>query len=580
MNREFKKFWHMVKRFFEPALSIKWATVRAIFWHFVLNISWPINAVFIWIIWSALEGGNKIIIFRRIIVYSILLCTNHIVMDIIRKRWRPQTYYQQMRHIQDKYLPKYLQIDWNYLDRLWTWKLISIMSNWFEKRTSLITDTTWAIVSFFVAFLSWFYFSWKLWIWFVLWYLILFVSISIISVLIDRPSRKLREKRRDSMNDYSRALVRFIMSRVDIIQNNKIKHEIKNTWLHIDKAGNYVLQQATPLSRMFNIPKSLISVFRIIVVSFWSLLYLKWKIWIWEFSAMLWFMLLIDWVITEFVRSYKNFTKDFNVVEKLWDVFDNAPKWRDFFLWSNFTYKSWNIEIQNLGFSYDKSPIFQNFYLDIKGWTKTAFVGESWGGKTTLVKLLAWYIRPDSGGIKVDWQKLSEIKLTDYYKHVGYLTQDPSVFDGTIYENIVYSLNYNPKKEELEKVIKLAKCDFVREFEKWLDTEIGERWVRLSWWQKQRLAIAKIMLKNPNIILLDEPTSALDSFNEEQISIALHNLFKGKTVIVVAHRLQTVKQADRILLLEQGKILEEWTHNELVKINGKYKKMLDLQSWF
>jgi len=233
-----------------------------------------------------------------------------------------------------------------------------------------------------------------------------------------------------------------------------------------------------------------------------------------------------------------------------------------------------------MSFSYDKSPIFKDFDLDIQGWTKTAFVGESWGGKTTLIKLLAGYIRPDEWEIEIDGQKLSEIKLTDYYKHIGYLTQDPSVFDGTIYENLVYALDTEPPKEDLEKVVKLAKCEFIREFEKWLETEIGERWVRLSGWQKQRLAIAKIMLKNPNIILLDEPTSALDSFNEELINIALHNLFKGKTVIVVAHRLQTVKQADRILLFEQGKILEEWTHDELVKLNGKYKKMLDLQSGF
>jgi ABC-type multidrug transport system fused ATPase/permease subunit len=94
------------------------------------------------------------------------------------------------------------------------------------------------------------------------------------------------------------------------------------------------------------------------------------------------------------------------------------------------------------------------------------------------------------------------------------------------------------------------------------------------------LAIAKVMLKNPNIIFLDEPTSALDSFNEEQINEALHNLFNGKTVIIVAHRLQTVKQADRILLIEEGKIIEEGTHSELVKLKGKYKRMLDLQSGF
>jgi len=248
--------------------------------------------------------------------------------------------------------------------------------------------------------------------------------------------------------------------------------------------------------------------------------------------------------------------------------------------WLDFKYKTWNISIKDLSFTYDKSPVFQDFSLQIQWWTKTAFVGESWGGKTTLIKLLAGYIKPNQWEIEIDGQKLSKIKLTDYYKHIGYLTQDPSVFDGTIHENLVYALDKEPDPQDLEKVIKLAKCEFIREFEKWLETEIGERWVRLSGWQKQRLAIAKIMLKNPNIILLDEPTSALDSFNEEQISIALHNLFKGKTVIVVAHRLQTVKQADRILLFDQWKILEDWTHHELVKLNGKYKKMLDLQSWF
>jgi len=135
-------------------------------------------------------------------------------------------------------------------------------------------------------------------------------------------------------------------------------------------------------------------------------------------------------------------------------------------------------------------------------------------------------------------------------------------------------------KDHINEIIKLSKCEFIREFEKWLETEIWEKWVRLSGGQKQRLAIAKIMLKNPNIIFLDEPTSALDSFNEELVSEALNNLFKWKTVIVVAHRLQTVKSADKILLFEQWNIIEEGTHYELIKLNWKYKKMLDLQSGF
>ena len=224
--------------------------------------------------------------------------------------------------------------------------------------------------------------------------------------------------------------------------------------------------------------------------------------------------------------------------------------------------------------------VFDNFSLDIDGWKKTALVWESGSGKTTLMKLIAWYISPDKWEILVDWQNIWEVNVYDYFSHIWFLTQDPSVFDWTIYDNLVYALKEKPTDAKLKKVIKAAKCEFIYDFAEWLQTEIWEKGVRLSWWQKQRLAIAKIMLKNPDIILLDEPTSALDSFNEEEISQALNNLFEWKTVIIVAHRLQTVKSADRILLFEKWKVIEEWTHQSLIRKNWKYKKMLDLQSGF
>ena len=207
-------------------------------------------------------------------------------------------------------------------------------------------------------------------------------------------------------------------------------------------------------------------------------------------------------------------------------------------------------------------------------------VWQSWWWKSTLIKLLAWYLCPDKWIIYVDWQNIAEVDIHSYYNNIWYLTQDPSVFDGTIYDNLLYALKEKPSEAKLKKVIKDAKCEFIYDFTNWLQTEIWERWIRLSWWQKQRLAIAKIMMKNPNIILLDEPTSALDSFNEELISQALDNLFKGKTVIIAAHRLQTVKSADKILLFENWKIIEQWTHIWLIRKNWKYKRMLDLQSGF
>ncbi len=296
---------------------------------------------------------------------------------------------------------------------------------------------------------------------------------------------------------------------------------------------------------------------------------------------------LLDWTLEVSSTAIKDFFQDYSQIEQLWETFDRIPK-NLYTEGKDFTYIQWDIIVQKVNFWYGDNSVFNNFSLELKWWTKTAFVGESGWGKTTLIKLLAGYLRPDSGEIIIDGQKLSEVKLTEYYRHIWYLTQEPSVFDGTVWENLTYALDdekmerwkEDKREKDIHRIITLAKCEFIYEFEHWLQTEIGERWVRLSGGQKQRLAIAKIMLKNPNIILLDEPTSALDSFNEELVTEALHNLFKWRTVIVVAHRLQTVKNADRILYIEWGQVIEDGTHTSLIKKNGNYKKMLDLQSGF
>lgn len=152
------------------------------------------------------------------------------------------------------------------------------------------------------------------------------------------------------------------------------------------------------------------------------------------------------------------------------------------------------------------------------------------------------------------------------------------IFDGSVRENLVYALNDSESvsDEILMKTLKSAECDFIVD----LEAQIGEKGIRLSGGERQRLAIAKLMLKNPEIIVLDEPTSALDSFSEEKITKALDELFKGRTVVIIAHRLQTIKKADNILVLEAGKIIEEGKHSELMAKHGVYYKMVELQSGF
>jgi len=554
------------------------------FWYFLISIylgvAWIFQVQIIsWVV-SAVELKDWDLLKYMIIVFIVYRATIYVI-NILARLSHSQLWIKFQFRSKEKLLGKFIKTDNNYIEKFWTWRMNNIIDDGLSSQTNIVVET---IMDFFVSFIWAVYSFYLIFSKVSLLYSSLFLLAYIISLVVvyywNQIVVNYRKQRKEADMELDRFHIKLIMSKFEIFQNNKFWSEIKKikeiTWkiLWIWRKENLSTWISNELPKVFI---NWINVFVFVYVWFGVI---NWTFSIWEFVLLNSLTWIVFESVQEFVMKFRDYAREIVNVEKMRDVFDNAPTFESNEEKKDFTYKFWNIKIQNMSFSYDKSPIFKDFDLDIQGWTKTAFVGESWGGKTTLIKLLAGYIRPDEWEIEIDGQKLSEIKLTDYYKHIGYLTQDPSVFDGTIYENLVYALDTEPPKEDLEKVVKLAKCEFIREFEKWLETEIGERWVRLSGWQKQRLAIAKIMLKNPNIILLDEPTSALDSFNEELINIALHNLFKGKTVIVVAHRLQTVKQADRILLFEQGKILEEWTHDELVKLNGKYKKMLDLQSGF
>ncbi len=580
MQEEKKQtFWQVMKRLLEPAFFLKKEMIIISFvscfqaFQVIFGIRNSAEIVRAFETWSELWWKFQLFAFLAInVVIAFLL------------RWRTRQYntiflYELDKKLDSLVFKKFFFMNWNSIDILGTGKTQSIIGEGTGARSELagfifqqgLRNLFWAIFSFWLIF-----FISKI---FFIASIVFILGIGYLVFNLNKRIQEYRKVGKEMSLEYNKQMTKMIQSRFEILQNHKTHQEIANSNALTDKMkfNNFKKNDFTYL--MYDTPLITSNLIRVFVILFIGMAIFSKTSSIATFVALMWCFGNISQVIFNFVDSHRSVYDKMIHLEKLRNFLDQTPNTL-FDKWSLFRHKNWEICISNLSFAYNKTSVFQNFSLDIKGWTKTAFVGESWGGKTTLIKLLAGYIKPNEGDIIVDWQKLSEVKLTDYYRHVGYLTQDPSVFDGTIHDNLVYALDTEPSKEELEKIIKLAKCEFIREFEKWLETEIGERWVRLSWGQKQRVAIAKIMLKNPNIILLDEPTSALDSFNEEQISIALHNLFKGKTVIVVAHRLQTVKQADRILLFEQGKIIEEWTHDELVKLNWRYKKMLDLQSWF
>ena len=207
----------------------------------------------------------------------------------------------------------------------------------------------------------------------------------------------------------------------------------------------------------------------------------------------------------------------------------------------------------------------------------TALVGHSGAGKSTILNLIPRFYEPLEGEIKIDNELISQFSLKSLRKNISLVSQDTTLFDDTIKNNIRYS-NLNASDEEIEEASRLSNCDeFIKTMPNGYNTLIGENGVRLSGGEKQRLSIARAMLKKSKIILLDEATSSLDSETEQKIQNAINHLTKGRTTIVIAHRLSTVINSNKIYVIEQGNVVGEGTHNELLENSKIYKNFYQKQ---
>ncbi|MCG6192091.1 ABC transporter ATP-binding protein/permease [Leptospira sp. FAT2] len=237
------------------------------------------------------------------------------------------------------------------------------------------------------------------------------------------------------------------------------------------------------------------------------------------------------------------------------------------------------ISFNNVTFTYPgaKNPAIQEINLEIPKGETIALVGASGAGKSTLVDLVPRLIDPQEGSITVDGIDLREMDLSNLRKRIGIVSQQVFLFNGTIRENICYG-NSNVSEDRLHAACEQAfAMDFILSMEEGFDTIVGERGVMLSGGQRQRIAIARALLLDPEILILDEATSALDTESERLVQQALESLYKNRTVIIIAHRLSTVQIANRIFTMENGRIVESGTHAELIQLDGKYKKLYDIQ---
>ena len=244
-----------------------------------------------------------------------------------------------------------------------------------------------------------------------------------------------------------------------------------------------------------------------------------------------------------------------------------------------FDEKIQNIKFENVNYKYDDSNeyVLKNVNLDVKAGEIVAFVGKSGSGKTTLVNLLARFFNTDEGSVTVNGVNIKNIPLGIYRNKFAIVPQETFLFGGTIKENI--SFGKEVTDEEIITAAKMANAyNFIQEdLPNKFETEVGERGALLSGGQKQRIAIARALIKNPEIMILDEATSALDSESEKLVQDALDSLMEGRTTFVIAHRLSTIVRADKIVVMDNGEIKEMGTHSELIAMNGIYKNLYDIQ---
>ena len=240
-----------------------------------------------------------------------------------------------------------------------------------------------------------------------------------------------------------------------------------------------------------------------------------------------------------------------------------------------------DIVFENVSFGYDavegEKLVISNLNLKIEAGKTLALVGPSGGGKTTLCNLIPRFYNVSSGRILLDGHDLMDIKIPSLRRNIGMVSQSVFLFDGTIGENIAYGTPDATEEDIISAAKKANIHDFVMTLDDGYNTQVGERGVKLSGGQRQRISIARVFLSNPKLLILDEATSALDNATEMQIQASLEELSYGRTVIVVAHRLSTVKNADEIVVIDKDGIVEKGTHDELLQKNGEYKKLYDYQ---
>ena len=351
---------------------------------------------------------------------------------------------------------------------------------------------------------------------------------------------------------------------------NYFKKQLKNVMDRLDMVWN--------ISMFFREGVEAITKISVLLVSVW--LFLKGVISIGEIVVILSYVVMVFAPIQKIADVWSWFVEIAVVINDAEKVLKTRP---EVYEPKNFKEFSKNfkgeIEFKNVSFAYGEKEkkVLRGIDLKINCGEKVAFVGESGVGKSTAIDLIGAFYFPQKGKLLIDGIETERVKLKDLRKKIAFVSQEISLFNDTVLNNIKYGSEKVTEEEIVEASKKAFADDFIKEFPKKYKTKVGNRGVKLSGGQKQRISIARAILRDPKILILDEPTSSLDIKSEKYITESLSKLMSGRTTIIIAHRLSTVRNADKIFVFKKGEVVETGSHNELLKIEGgEYKKMYDM----
>jgi len=298
-----------------------------------------------------------------------------------------------------------------------------------------------------------------------------------------------------------------------------------------------------------------------------------------EMVAFILYAIIIAGPMGSFARLYTRIQEGLGASERIFEILDTKPEVQDTPDAAPMPEIAGKVEIKNLNFHYrEDQAVLKDLNISVKPGEMVALVGPSGAGKTTLAHLLHRFYDPASGEILVDGKNIRDVQMTSYWRQIGLVPQETLLFGGTIEENIRFAKE-GATLDEIKDAARAANADtFINECPDGYQTIVGEKGIRLSAGQRQRIAIARAILKNPHLLILDEATSSLDNESEKLIQEALERLMKGKTSFVIAHRLSTIHNADKILVLDKGQIVETGTHQELMDQKGLYQYLYNLKA--